>query len=49
MITGYGGFDGAVKALKTGAYDYLTKPIKNRELVEKVKRAVRTAGGQERL
>ncbi len=40
MITGYGGLDGAVKAFKTGAYDYLTKPINNRELVEKVRAAL---------
>ena len=40
MITGYGGLDGAVKAFKTGAYDYLTKPINNSELVEKVRAAV---------
>jgi DNA-binding NtrC family response regulator len=40
MITGYGGLDGAVKAFKTGAYDYLTKPINTRELVEKVRAAL---------
>jgi len=37
IITGYGGIDGAVMAMKEGAFDYLTKPIDNKELVDKVK------------
>jgi two-component system nitrogen regulation response regulator GlnG len=40
MITAYGGLDGAVQAIKEGAYDYLAKPLDNRELVEKLKRAL---------
>ncbi|MFZ5867605.1 MAG: sigma-54-dependent transcriptional regulator [Thermodesulfobacteriota bacterium] len=40
MITAYGGLDGAVQAIKEGAYDYLAKPLDNRELIEKLKRAL---------
>ncbi len=40
MITAHGGIDGAVKAMKLGAQDYLTKPINNKELVGKVRRAL---------
>jgi DNA-binding NtrC family response regulator len=32
VITGYGTIEGAVKAIKTGAYEYLTKPINDDEL-----------------
>ena len=32
VITGYGTIDSAVKAIKKGAYDYLTKPIIDDEL-----------------
>jgi len=40
MITGYGSIETAVKAMKAGAYDYLTKPCNNDELRIKVKRAL---------
>ncbi len=40
MITAYGGFHGVVEAVKEGAYDYLAKPLDNRELVEKLKGAL---------
>jgi len=40
MITAHGGIHGAVQAMKQGANDYLTKPLNNRDLVRKVKRAV---------
>jgi DNA-binding NtrC family response regulator len=32
IITGYGTIESAVKAIKTGAYEYLTKPINDDEL-----------------
>ena len=32
LITGYGTIEGAVEAIKLGAYDYLTKPIIDDEL-----------------
>lgn len=40
MITAYGGLNGAVQAMKEGAFDYLAKPLNNRELIEKLRRAL---------
>jgi two-component system NtrC family response regulator len=40
LITGYGTVRSAVEALKTGAYDYLTKPIDPYELITVVNRAL---------
>ncbi|MEJ2717115.1 MAG: sigma-54 dependent transcriptional regulator [Deltaproteobacteria bacterium] len=37
MVTAYGGVDGAIRAIKLGAEDYLTKPLDNNELMAKVK------------
>jgi two-component system nitrogen regulation response regulator GlnG len=42
MITGWGGIDGAVRAIKAGAFDYLAKPIKALELLDKIKSALDT-------
>jgi len=40
MITGYGNIEMAVEAMKIGAHDFLTKPIKNLESLERsIKRA----------
>lgn len=39
ILTGYGTVDNAVKAMKRGAYDYLTKPCKLTKLEITVKRA----------
>jgi len=41
MVTGYGTIDSAVEAIKLGAYDYLTKPIRDEELTLVVERALR--------
>ena len=41
VITGYGTIESAVRAIKQGAYDYLTKPIIDDELRLAVERAVR--------
>ena len=52
MITGYASIEGAVKAVKTGAEEYLAKPFTDEELFEAVRRALdklkmrRTANGQ---
>jgi len=40
MITGYGSIESAVEAMKSGAFDYLTKPCNNDELRIKVNRAL---------
>lgn len=42
MLTAYGSINSAVKAMKQGAYDYLTKPINNDELKLTIKRAIDT-------
>jgi two-component system response regulator HydG len=40
LMTAYGSIEGAVEAMRRGAYDYVTKPFQERELVHKVARAV---------
>ncbi len=40
LITGSPGLDGAVQAVKNGAFDYLSKPITPTKLYEKVKAAL---------
>jgi len=42
MITAYGSIEGAVEAMKEGAYDYITKPFKIKEIRSVVKRAMST-------
>jgi len=44
IITAYGEVSQAVRAIKLGAYDYLTKPISNRKIVIAVKNALESAG-----
>ncbi|PYP87202.1 MAG: hypothetical protein DMF61_11225 [Blastocatellia bacterium AA13] len=40
MITAYSSVDSAVAALRKGAYDYLTKPFVNEDLLQTVKNAI---------
>jgi len=40
MITGHGDIKSAVKALKAGCYDYITKPVDNNDLLFTVERAL---------
>lgn len=40
IITGYGTINSAVEAIKSGAYDYITKPFENDELRAIVKKAL---------
>lgn len=39
MLTGYASVDTAIKSMKVGAYDYLTKPCKTSELVNIITKA----------
>lgn len=41
IMTAYATIDDAVKAVKEGAYNYLSKPVKGEELVELVGKAIR--------
>ena len=40
LFTGYGSIDGAVAAIREGAFDYLTKPLIDEELVLSIDRAL---------
>lgn len=40
MVTAYGDVKSAVKAMKLGIYDYVTKPVDNNDLMFKVERAL---------
>jgi DNA-binding NtrC family response regulator len=40
LITGFGSVDTAVEAMKSGAYDYLTKPVDPDDLVLTLKKAI---------
>ncbi len=42
LITGFGSINSAVRAMKLGAYHYLTKPFNHEELIIIVKRALHT-------
>ncbi len=42
IITAYGSVPNAVHAMKLGAFDYLTKPIKKGELINTVRKAIST-------
>jgi DNA-binding NtrC family response regulator len=42
MLTAYGTVEQAVRAIKAGAYDYLTKPVDMGELIAVVRRALET-------
>jgi DNA-binding NtrC family response regulator len=42
MLTAFGEVKGAVNAMKLGAFDYLTKPFDNEELVLIIKKALQT-------
>jgi len=40
IVTGYGTIKNAVEAIKLGAYDYLTKPVKTEEVLVVIERAL---------
>jgi DNA-binding NtrC family response regulator len=39
VLTAYGTIEGAVEAMRAGAYDFVTKPLKRAELVQAIRRA----------
>lgn len=41
ILTGYGSIRSAVEAIRDGAYDYLTKPVKLQELEATIRRALK--------
>ncbi|MCA2976932.1 MAG: response regulator, partial [Myxococcaceae bacterium] len=43
VMTAYGSIETAVEAVRSGAYDYLTKPFKDGELVYRVQKALERA------
>lgn len=40
LVSGYGTVDAAVAALKDGAFDFLTKPVKPEELTHRIRKAI---------
>ena len=44
LMTAFGSVDTAVEAMKRGASDYLTKPVKSEELIRVVERVIRETG-----
>lgn len=42
IMTAYSSVDSAIAALRKGAYDYITKPFINEDLIQTVKNAIRT-------
>jgi FixJ family two-component response regulator len=43
MLTGYGDIKSAVKAMKTGAFDFVTKPFDDKEILATIRNALRAA------
>ena len=39
LITAYGSIDSAVEVMRCGAFDYVTKPFKEKDIVEKIRNA----------
>ena len=40
LLTAYGSIESAVSAIQAGAFDYITKPFSNREILHKVEKAL---------
>ncbi len=45
MLTGYGDIKDAVQAIKLGAFDYVTKPFKDEEIIANIKNALESLSG----
>jgi len=48
IMTGYGSIDGAVEAMKCGAFDYINKPFSNDELLLSVAKAAQMSQAQQK-
>ncbi len=46
IMTAYSSVDSAIAALRKGAYDYITKPFVNENLLQTVRNAIRTKSKQ---
>ena len=44
ILTGHTTFESAIRGMRLGAYDYLTKPCELEELINKIRQAVRKGG-----
>ncbi len=49
IMTAYGSIDGAVEAMKCGAFDYISKPFSNDELILSVKKAVMLSRSEQEI
>jgi len=49
IMTAYGSIDGAVEAMKCGAFDYISKPFSNEELVLSVRKAVMLSRSEQEI
>ncbi len=45
LITAYGSIDSAVEVMRCGAFDYVTKPFKEKDIVEKIRNAYEYRNG----
>ena len=48
VMTGYGSIESAVKAVKSGAFDYITKPLTNDQILKVTQAALKEAEERER-
>lgn len=49
IMTAYGSIDGAVEAMKCGAFDYISKPFSNEELILSVRKAVMLSRSEQEI
>ncbi|MFO7727936.1 MAG: sigma-54 dependent transcriptional regulator [Desulfonatronovibrio sp.] len=49
IMTAYGSIDGAVEAMKCGAFDYISKPFSNNELLLSIKKAVMLSRSEQEI
>ncbi|MDD2219701.1 MAG: response regulator, partial [Desulfoplanes sp.] len=48
IMTAFGSIDNAVEAMKCGAFDYITKPFSNEELLLSVSKAMKLARAEQK-